>query len=188
MSLPANRRPRSFQRDVSGAGREHFWEEAHQAFFPKCYGSQTTDDGTKNEWQAAGVDRVVHVEGGRTYFVEEKERDAEWGDFLLEVYSDEERQSPGWINKELACDYVAYAFRSTGKVYYLPWLLLKRAWTLNSEKWLDKARFGEDGFGLHRSSTGTSPGGAYTTLNVSVPIETLFVALCHAAVVTGTRI
>jgi hypothetical protein len=31
-------------------------------------------------------------------------------DFLLEYWSDYERRSPGWIEKDLACDFIAYAF------------------------------------------------------------------------------
>jgi hypothetical protein len=82
------------------------------------------DDG----WaQRGGIDRLLTLSCGRTYSVDEKVRTQAWPDILLEQWSDEARQSPGWVQKPLACDFIAYAFAPTGVCYFLPVPALQRA-------------------------------------------------------------
>jgi hypothetical protein len=47
-------------------------------------------------------------------------RAADWPDILLEQWSDEERRKPGWVQKPLACDFVAYAFARRAGATFCP--------------------------------------------------------------------
>ena len=51
---------------------------------------------------------------------DEKVRAEDWPDILLEQWSDEDRRAPGWVQKPLACDYIAYSFAPSGVCYLLP--------------------------------------------------------------------
>jgi hypothetical protein len=59
-----------------------------------------------------------------------------WPDILLEQWSDEARRVPGWVQKPLACDFIAYAFAPSRRCYLLPVALLQRAWRLNGREWI----------------------------------------------------
>ena len=63
-----------------------------------------------------------------TYTVDEKVRTNDWPDVLLERWSDEARRIPGWVEKPLACDFIAYAFAPAGTCLLLPVAALQRAW------------------------------------------------------------
>lgn len=45
------------------------------------------------------------------------------------------RRAPGWVQKPLACDFVAYAFAPNRRCYLLPVVPLQRAWRDNGESW-----------------------------------------------------
>lgn len=47
-------------------------------------------------------------------------RAEDWGDILLEQWSDEPRRVPGWVQKPLACDVIAYAYAPSSVSYLLP--------------------------------------------------------------------
>jgi len=91
-----------------------------------------------------------------------------WPDFLLERWSDEVRQTPGWVQKDLACDYLAYAFKPSETCYLLPLLSLQRAWRLNGRDWI--AAYPEK----------RSLNYGWTTLSVAVPIDVVLSALGDA--------
>lgn len=108
--------------------------DIYRRAFPKLASAVAVrDDG----WaQRGGIDRVLTLECGRTFAVDEKVRTSEWPDILLERWSDKERRIPGWVQKPLACDFIAYAFAPSGVVYLLPVQLLQRAWRLNGKEWI----------------------------------------------------
>jgi hypothetical protein len=128
------------------------------------------DDG----WaQRAGIDRVLTLACGRIYTVDEKVRSNDWPDILLEQWSDQERRIPGWVQKPLACDFIAYAFAPSRRCYLLPVALLQRAWRLNGRRWIEQ-------FGQHRARNC-----GYVSTSVPVPIATLERAMSAAMFVVA---
>lgn len=123
------------------------------------------DDG----WaQRGGIDRVLTLASGKTITVDEKVREKDWGDILLERWSDKARKVPGWIQKDLACDFIAYAFAPSCTCYLLPFLSLRRAWILNGREWSSKYHAVE--------ARNTN----YVTESVPVPTAVLLSALTDA--------
>lgn len=108
---------------------------------------------------------------GRTYTVDEKVRAHDWPDILLEQWSDEERRHPGWVQKPLACDFIAYAFAPSRRCYLLPVALLQRAWRMQGRAWLVR-------YGQRRA---LNPG--YVTASVPVPVGVLMHAMIDAMMV-----
>lgn len=85
-----------------------WWLQIYRRAFPRLASAVSVrDDG----WaQRGGIDRILTLECGRTFTVDEKVRMENWPDVLLEQWSDEARRVPGWIQKPLACDFIAYAY------------------------------------------------------------------------------
>jgi hypothetical protein len=85
-----------------------WWLDLYRIAFPTLVSAVCVrDDG----WaQRGGIDRVLTLACGRTYAVDEKVRTNDWPDILLEQWSDEDRRKPGWVQKPLVCDFIAYAF------------------------------------------------------------------------------
>ena len=126
------------------------------------------DDG----WaQRGGIDRVLTLACGRVYTVDEKVRTNDWPDILLEQWSDEERRKPGWVQKPLACDFIAYAFAPSRKCYLLPVAPLQRAWRLFGRQWIDR----------HGQRRARNDG--YVSASVPVPIQLLMAAMAEAMLI-----
>ena len=128
--------------------------------------------------QRGGIDRVVTLSSGKTVTVDEKVRGKSYGDFALEQWSDFGRRKPGWMQKDLACDYVAYAFVPDELCYLLPFLSLRRAWLDNGKDWLAWAK---EGTGGYRFVDAGNKG--YVTRSVAVPIPDLLAAVARAQIV-----
>jgi hypothetical protein len=146
-----------------------WWLDLYRQAFPSLVSAVCVrDDG----WaQRGGIDRVLTLACGRTYTVDEKVRTNEWPDILLEQWSDEARRAPGWVQKPLACDFIAYAFAPSRRCYLLPVAPLQRAWRLHADIWT-KA------YGYRRAQ---NPG--YVTACVPVPIPVLMQEIMRAMVV-----
>jgi hypothetical protein len=146
------------------------------------------DDG----WaQRGGIDRLVDLADGTTLKVDEKVRDCAYPDIALERWSNRARRTPGWVQKKLTCDYIAYAFVPTQRCYLLPFQTLRRAWRQHGARWIALAEAdlhypspeahrhrGQDGF-----STVWADNGSYWTESIAVPIPALLDALTDAMVV-----
>lgn len=128
--------------------------------------------------QRGGIDRVITLKSGRTVTVDEKVRSRSYGDIILERWSNRERRTEGWIQKDLACDFIAYAFVPDERCYVLPFLPLRAAWIANGRDWISKAESGDDGFRIVLADNGT-----YTTESVAVPIPELLGAVHMAQIV-----
>jgi len=147
-----------------------WWLDIYRKAFPTMISAVSVrSDG----WaQRGGIDRVVTLACGRVFTVDEKVRTADWSDILLEQWSDEGRRSPGWIQKPLACDFIAYAFAPSRRCYLLPVAPLQRAWRQNGRGWVRE-------FGQRRA---LNPG--YATASVPVPIDMLMPAISQAMLVS----
>jgi len=121
--------------------------------------------------QRGGIDRVLTLKSGRTLSVDEKVRYKDRDDIALEYWSDEARKIRGWVAKDLACDFIAYAFVPSGRCYLLPFQTLRRAWRDNRKEWV------RDHFRVEAENPG------YKTISVAVPIAILMSALGDAMLV-----
>ena len=111
-----------------------WWLDIYRRAFPSLISAVSVrDDG----WaQRGGIDRVLTLACGRVFTIDEKDRTNDWPDILLEQWSDEGRHKPGWVQKPLACDFIAYAFAPSRRCYLLPVAPLQRAWRLYGRDWL----------------------------------------------------
>lgn len=143
-----------------------WWLTTYRKAFPRLQSAVSVrDDG----WaQRGGVDRVLTLACGRTYTVDEKVRTEDWPDILLEQWSDEARRVPGWVQKPLACDFIAYAYAPSGVCFLLPVVPLQRAWRQKGRDWIKL-------YGVRRAA---NPG--YTSCNVPVPRAVLMQAIMEA--------
>lgn len=145
-----------------------WWQDLYRKAFPTLRSAVSV---RADGWaQRGGIDRVITLACGRVFTVDEKVRTNDWPDILLERWSDEGRGKPGWIQKPLACDFIAYAFAPSRRCYLLPVVPLQRAWRLNGRNWI--ANYGE------RRAVNQG----YRSSNVPVPIETLMAAIAAAMV------
>ena len=118
--------------------------------------------------QRGGVDRIIITEGGKDIRIDEKIRREDWPDILIEIYSNSVKGTEGWIKKDQACDYIAYIFAPSQRMYLLPFHTLQRAFRDNGDAWVEA--YGEK----------QAPNPRYITSNVAVPIEELMRAMTFA--------
>jgi hypothetical protein len=147
------------------------WEQVYRQAFPTF---ATMYAIRKDGWaQRGGIDRLIILESGKTLWVEEKLREKDYPDILIEYYSDRERKIPGWIAKDLACDYIAYAFLPSGRCYLLPFQQLRLCWQRYRRQWVQQY-----GPPIEAQNEG------YVSVSVAVPIGVLLAALSQMLVVS----
>ena len=96
---------------------EAFWLAVYKKAF---YNLLTQELCTDLDKQRQGVDRVLYLANGNVLYVDEKKRAREYEDILLEYTSALERNTPGWIAKDLTIDYLAYGFMQSKRCYLFP--------------------------------------------------------------------
>ena len=150
-----------------------FWGEVYRKAFPGMVAMVNhREDG---EWQRAGIDRSLILKNSKQILIDEKVRGRNkltgkvYTDIALEYWSDEERQSPGWVCKPLRADYIAYAIAPIGKCYLLPVIQLQIAWNENSSEWIENYR--------RIKARNKYNGNVWTTISVPVPVSELFSAI-----------
>ena len=140
-----------------------WWYSIYKRAFPGLTTMSLVSDG---EWgQFAGIDRVLVLDCGKVIKIDEKVRGENYADFALERWSDTERRKPGWIQKNLDTDYIAYAFPSSGRCYLLPFRDLQRAWKVHGRDWIER----------YQRVLGKNCG--YTTECIAVPIDVVLYAI-----------
>jgi len=143
-----------------------WWNDVYRIAFPSLESSVSV---RKDGWaQRGGIDRVLTLSSGKTLTVDEKIRTKVWNDILLERWSDEGRQVPGWVQKPLACDFIAYAFVPISTCYLFPTLMLQRAWREEGRGWVKK--YTE----IRAKNNG------YVTVSVGIPVDILLKAISDA--------
>jgi hypothetical protein len=160
----------AWSRSMSG---KVWWGECYRRFFlDDGFTMQTVEaDG----WaQRAGIDRIVTLSSGRAYTIDEKVREFEYHDVLLELLSNEARRTPGWAAKDLACDFIAYGVAPTGRCHLFPFPTLRRAVQVLLPRWQADAR----------CRIVRAPNPTYTTLSIAVPTDMLLDAIRDACSVT----
>lgn len=139
------------------ASEEPFWDAVYRKAFPTLVNHMPASGDTAS--QRMGIDRIIVLASGQTLNVDEKKRRGEWKDILLEYISVDTTDTPGWIEKDLAIDYLAYAFMLSRRVYLFPWLMLRRAWNEFGAVW------------IATYSRVEAQNKGYRTISVAVPIE-----------------
>lgn len=156
-----------------------WWDEIYGKAFP---GHLSAVSVRNDGWaQRGGIDRVVTLQSGKVVTIDEKVRQKSYGDILLEYWSNRENKVPGWIAKDLACDFIAYAFIPDQTCYLLPFFSLRRAWRENHRDWVAMARNAEGGYRIVEAQNPT-----YVTESVAVPIPDLLSAISQAQIVSWT--
>ena len=146
-----------------------WWMPLYRQAFPTLASAVAVND---DGWaQRGGIDRLLTLSSGKTFAIDEKIRTKDWPDILLEVWSDEARQIAGWVQKPLACDFIAYAYAPSGVCYLLPVEALQRAWRRRGSEWTKR-------FGVRRAFNRT-----YVSVNVPVPRAELMSAITEALVI-----
>lgn len=146
-----------------------WWETVYRQAFPTLQNMQAI--GGPGWAQSAGIDRLLILASGKTIKVDEKVRLKDWGDVLLEYWSDQERKRPGWVAKDLDCDYIAYAYVETQRCLLLPFPTLRVAWN----------RYRADLVATYKRTEARNNG--YVTVGVAVPQDVLFNALRDCMVI-----
>lgn len=148
-----------------------FWGDVYRAAFPDF---STMHDVREDGWaQRGGIDRQVLLKDGTVLKIDEKARDRrDGGDILLEVWTDDSRETPGWMEKPLTCDFIAYAFVPSRTCYLLPYQLLRQAWAKHRSHWWATCQHVR------------APNRGYHTLSLAVPTHELLTALTSAITVS----
>lgn len=150
-----------------------WWLDVYRQAFPRL---AAMVDVRADGWaQRAGIDRVLTLSCGRQIKIDEKVREKDWPDFCLEQWSDTAGKKPGWIQKPLDCDFIAYAFMPSATCYLLPTDMLQRAWRLNGRDWISRYKSIE----AHNRR--------YVTTSVCVPRDVLLAAISNALVIHWDR-
>ena len=149
-----------------GHATASWWLPCYKSAFPTLKSCvEIEPDG----WaQRAGIDRILILECGRTIMIDEKVREKDYGDILLEVYSDFERKIPKWAVKPLACDFIAYAVAPANKCFLLPTLLMQKTLQDNKHQWHKLAKDNKEGFS-YREAINTK----WVTVSMAIPTAVL---------------
>ena len=115
------------------ASEEGFWQAIYQTAFPDMVGSIHCKG--DNQGQRLGIDRLIYLKSGKVLFIDEKKRRVVRDDILLEYLSNDSTNAPGWMEKDLQIDYLAYAFMPIKRCYLFPWQMLRRVWLKYREEW-----------------------------------------------------
>jgi len=169
----------NFQEDLEyseKASAELFWKNIYQKAFPNLVNIMSCPG--DYESQRMGIDRIILLSNGKTLKIDEKKRRENWDDILLEYISIDTTNTPGWIEKNLAIDYLAYAFMPLQKAYLLPWPMLKRVWLHFGKDWKKLGEDEKEGFRKVEAENND-----YKTISVAVPITILLKEVKNAMII-----
>ncbi len=150
------------------------WEETYKKAFPEML---SMVDHRNDGWhQRAGVDRSIIFESSKQILVDEKIRFRDYGDIILEYFSDRDRKTPGWARKPLLADYIAYAVAPAGICYMLPVVQMQSAFQKNKKEW----------FREYKKVKSQNEG--YVTESLAVKPDVLMAAISEMFCITFTKV
>ena len=169
-----------------------WWEEVYRRAFPDMV---RMEDLRQDGWhQRAGRDRAIMLPTGRVIYVDEKSRKEDYGDILVELWSQYPKggvppfhavpkAKPGWAVEVKDCDWFAYAIEPARTCYLLPYLGLRAAVVSKGHVWQRLAskptEAERQGFRWCKV-----PNRVYDTINIAVPTDVLQKAITNAMTVT----
>jgi hypothetical protein len=123
---------------------EPAWLAFYKRLWPDLLVAVRIDKDSKS--QRWGIDREILLPEGRRVLIDEKKRDTDYGDILLEEWSvgryrngmksDYVGEKVGWaFDKSKRCDFIAYAIIPAKTCYLLPCELLRQACVHNIDEW-----------------------------------------------------
>jgi hypothetical protein len=145
-----------------------FWRDVYDAVY-QCPWTWIRNDGDNAE-NRAGVDCMVILADDTRYTFDEKTRYQYYKqDIALEHRHeyDDGHVAPGWVEKSLVCDAIAYGWLSRGEAYLLEWSTLRDAWNENKARWLELH------FWNPRPSENKRGDQRWRTWNTMVPVRAL---------------
>ena len=151
------------------AGDEPFWNAIYHKAFPNMVSAMSCPGDFAS--QRMGIDRVILLSNGETIKIDEKKRREDRGDILLEYISNDVTDAPGWIEKDLAIQYLAYAFIPSRRCYLFDWPMLRRAWLKFKDGWISRGPF------IAAQNNG------YKTISTAVPTKELLSAVSSARII-----
>jgi hypothetical protein len=147
-----------------------FWKEVFKKAFPNMTECMRNTKG-KCKSQQDGVDWIIYLENHKTITADAKLRREQWKDIALEYISNDRKNTPGWMEKDLCIDYLAYGFFNVKTVYLFDWRMLKRAWDHYKEIWKKQ----------YQNIKALNEG--YRTHSVCVPIDVLITKASLASII-----
>lgn len=150
---------------------DDLWLAFYRKAFPTMVETYVNRDDIERQLQ--GRDRVLILSNRRKVFIDEKKVRHDWPNILLEYISNDVTGTPGWIEKDLSIDYLAYAFVPARRIHLYPWLLLKSAWREFGQEWKSTFR------NIPSENYGRKGEPNYTTWSVAVPFDELERGIAH---------
>lgn len=158
------------------------WAEAYSAAFPTMQAMiNHRQDG---DHQRQGIDRSIILRNSKQITVDEKIRGRNkltgkvYDDIALEYwsvyYGPGRKNLPGWVAKDLLCDFIAYAIAPLGLCYLLPVPQLRVAWRTHGADWVKV---------YHPVNANN---GRYITKSVGVPASVVMAAIGAAQIIQFT--
>ena len=161
-----------------------WWPKVYRAAFPNLLSMVSV---RQNGWaQRGGIDRVLTLNCGKTLNIDEKVRQKDYGDVLLEYWSvmrDGKGVTRGWAAKDLACDYLAYAWIPTERCLLIPFQELRRAWRAHGREWVTLGLQETCGFCVVDAQNN-----GYVTRSVCVPESAFMDAIRESMLIRWTGV
>jgi len=130
---------------------------------------------TRKTHQKAGIDAwLVRTSGEQT--IDYKFRQRHCGvepDVALEIFSDEQKATPGWAMKNGATDWIGYVFMPSLAVWILDFKAVRRALAAHFGEWCTKANDNEAGFSWKFAYNKGRGGKVYKSRNLIVPMSVM---------------
>ena len=140
--------------------QQPFWNDLYQKMFPEQFDHAEVN--TDLETQRRGVDRVITLKNGRRWLVEEKLREKDYGDILLEYWSILEQDKPGWtVNNQALTQILAYGVKPANRFFVFMFTELRAAARAHHQEWAKQYGYQD------------SLNEGYITRNIAVPIPVL---------------
>jgi hypothetical protein len=123
---------RALQRKAIVADRHRF-EALYRMFYSDAERIVWCSD--SNVHRAAGVDALIFLPSGQTVTVAEMIRDEDYGDMLIEVFSDARRKHVS--HETFQAQFIAYAIVASHEAFWIPAGKLIRAFGKYLQSWID---------------------------------------------------
>lgn len=121
----------SFHADLAFSNSKNdMWLRLYKQAFPDFKGIVRIDGDCVAQRQ--GIDCVIALANGNTVTVDEKLVRSDSDAFFIEWQA---HGMPGWAEKKLSCDYIAYGFAPSEKAFLFPYQQFKRAWAKHGASW-----------------------------------------------------
>ena len=147
--------PHDFRADLEAEKQKALlplWQEIYR----RCFGSCSIARCEK-ELDKKGADRLVTLRNGSSFYAQEKYREKNWGDVLLEYWSAKETRERGWIAKDSIAEWFVYVMEQRFALV-MPFSDLRELWKRDR---VELVKYGRRIEALNKG---------YTTISVGVRI------------------